>query len=211
MSHDVYAAFEKIKEQDFYIDVYAAFEKIKEQDFYICVDQDFIDTYYLVLREFSSKDAVIKNMKKMFEMNASLHVKTFDIHDLRKNCVFINSPSNGIVMNSDYHSFITHIIPFYMKNIDRYSNTFVMIGEKTDKKRYIIKLSFDDVLYLNSISASIGGSILLSSRYLFSDGFNMMGPVITNHIFGCNSYIRSGNSTSVYFNDDVIDYINKYS
>ena len=185
--------------------------EVQLQNYNICVDQDFIDTYYIVLREFSSDDPVIKNMKKMFEKYASHYVKVFDMYYLKRDCISITRPSHGVVENSDYQSFMYHIIPFYMRNMNRYDDTFVMIGEKNNKKRYIIKLSFNDIVYLNTISASVGGSVFGSSRYLFSDGFDMPGPVVTNHVFGCNSYIRSGDSTSVYFYDNVIDYIKKHS
>jgi len=173
------------------------------KDYFICVDQDFVDTYYLVFMIYSEVHYYTYGMMKKLEPMVSDVVKNFPMEKLKHECIDLES--RICIELHRKNNFIKEIIPYYKKRfID--SDKVINTKPKTNKNYYVIKLNFNDIIHINTIAGWIGGNDI-SSRSMFTDNRCV---IVTSTLFGINHYISSGIATRIYFKNDVINYINNF-
>ena len=172
-------------------------KKIINKTYKLLVDQDFVDAYYIILDIFY-EDKINASIKSALEKMISLRA----ISPYAKDCYEIIYKNNNYlkpkITLGNKEEFASVIIKRFRSDKEEFSKEL-----DRNKKYYVIELNFDEIMYLSTLSAVIGGNPKNTSRKLFSDD----GCVVTKVLFRC-AYPFSGSAeASVYFTKDMLKYI----
>jgi len=182
--------------------------------FNVLVDQDFIDTYYVILKVYDDNISV-KNMIRLLSKYTSRDVVEFDEHILRNECYDVDPNLNSrTCMNNlshkDFSKFIDSVIDNYYRIYERCDISkkhyvkFTILD--TSKKLYNIKFSLNDVVHINAIAGVVAGSKDTSRRFLSN------GPTIllTKCIFDVGFYVNMiNNMTELRIKHDILNFIRR--
>ena len=168
----------------------------------IMLDQDFIDTYYIVLRIYSEHLKIAMSMMNKISSNVSDYVKNFNLDSLRNKCYIISTCCyNTTLTPQTIAEFTTEMLEFYNKI--RYDEKIRGIRNKKENKTYLVEFTFFELMCISLISNRIKGDND-TSRKFFNDGFYSIIPSI---IMNANFFIYSGILPNVVFMSDIIEHI----
>jgi len=182
-------------------------QEMINRKYQLIVDQDFIDAYYIVFDIYKEHDNVVMDMWNALKPNVSDHIKNYNLDNIKYTCYFIledRKIENGVV-NSMYDEFVDWILPYYKKkyaiNKNKTHSSQIVIDD--NKKYYVIELTFDEIVTINTIVGSIGGFLRTSRKYFHDNN----GILMIKTLFGAQGFFSSGSCAIIYFEKDVLGYI----
>ena len=176
-------------------------QEIISRKYRILLDQDFVDVYYIILREYADYSEHIRKMTDTFKRNASDYVKNFDQNFLFW-CYYIDRIEKNIIFNDYYVKFCAEALLHDYKKI-RNNNTIKGIKNKNDNKLYLIEFTFIDLIYISCISNGISGHEETSLNFFKIGSL----PLIPSVIFESNKKFCIKIAIKMELTRDILNYL----